>query len=138
MKNSILLILPLIFIVVLTAGCMGSGNPTPTTTAIVSPTLAPTPTEVVQSVTVLPYPTVVKVDNAVDRQVSQLFGSWAENENGWDNDTNVRDVTFEHMDGNDYIYYFTDNGAPHYARISYSIDSGVFSLVKVADSMATV
>ncbi len=126
MKNSILLILPLIFIVVLTAGCMGSGNPTPTTTAIVSPTIAPTPTEVVQSVTVLPYPTVVKVDNAVDRQVSQLFGSWAENENGWDNDTNVRDVTFEHMDGNDYIYYFTDNGAPHYARISYSIDSGMF------------
>jgi hypothetical protein len=138
MKNSILFILPLIFIVVLTAGCLGSNGPTPTTTAIVSPTIAPTPTEVVQSVTVLPYPTVVKVDNAVDRQVSQLFGSWAENENGWDNDTNVRDVTFEHMDGNDYIYYFTDNGAPHYARISYSIDSGVFSLVKVADSMATV
>lgn len=125
-------------IVILTAGCMGSGNPTPTTTAIVSPTIAPTPTEIVQSVTVLPYPTVVKVDNAVDRQVSQLFGSWAENENGWDNDTNVRDVTFEHMDGNDYIYYFTDNGAPHYARITYSIDSGVFSLVNVTDSIATV
>lgn len=138
MKNSILLILPLMCIVVLTAGCMGSGNPTPTTTAIVSPTIVPTPTEVVQSVIVLPYPTVVKVDNAVDRQVSQLFGSWAQNEDGWDNDTNVRDVTFEHMDGNDYIYYFTDNGAPHYARITYSIDSGKFTLVNVTDSISTV
>jgi hypothetical protein len=139
MKNSYLLILPLMFIVVLTAGCMGSSNPTPTTTVIVSPTIEPTPTEIAPSVTVLPLPTtVVKVDNAVDRQVSQLFGSWAQNEDGWNNDTNVRDVTFEHMDGNDYIYYFTDNGAPHYARISYSIDSGIFSLVNVTDSINTV
>jgi hypothetical protein len=139
MRNSILLILPLLFIAVLTAGCLGYGNPTPTISAVVSPTVMPTVTVTSPSVTVLPLPTTaVKVDNAVDRQVSQLFGSWAENEDGWNNDTNVRDVTFKHMDGNDYIYYFTDNGAPHYARISYSIDTGKFTLVNVADSINSV
>lgn len=138
MKNSFLLILPLLFVVVLTAGCLGSSNPTPTTTAIVSPTIVPTPTEIIPSVTVLPMPTAIKVDNAVDRQVSRLIGAWAQNEDGWNNDTMVRDVTFEHMDGNDYIYYFTNNGAPHYVRVTYSIDSGQFTLGNVTDSINTV
>ncbi len=137
MKNTIILI-TILFAAVIFAGCTGLNTPTPTQTAEVSPTIVPTPTEIVPSVTVLPFPTAVKVDNAVDRQVSQLFGSWAQNEDGWNNDTNVRDVTFEHMDGNDYIYYFTDNGAPHYARISYSIDSGKFTLVNVTDSITMV
>ena len=127
------------FIVVLTAGCMGSNTPTPTTTAYVSPTIVPTPTEIAPSVTVLPLPTVVKgADNAVDRQASRLIGTWAQNVDGWDNDTMVRDVTFEHMDGNDYIYYFTNNGAPHYVRITYSVDSGQFTLGTVTDSITTV
>lgn len=138
MKNSILLILPLMFIAVLTAGCIVSGNPTPTTTAFVSPTIMPTATVISPSITVLPLPTVVKSDNAVDRQVSRLIGAWAQNEDGWNNDTNVRDVTFEHMDGNDYIYSFTNNGAPHYVRVTYSVDSGEFTLGDVTDSITTV
>ena len=120
------------------AGCTGTSGPQPTTTAVVSPTIVPTATVTSPSVTVLPLPTVVKVDNAVDRQASRLIGSWAQNEDGWNNDTMVRDVTFEHMDGNDYIYYFTNNGAPHYVRIIYSIESGQFTLGNVSNSISMV
>ncbi len=129
MKTSILLILPLMLIVVLMAGCIGSNTPTPTMTAYVSPTIAPAPTVIAPSVTVLPLPTPVKMDSAITQQVSIVLGRWAQSNFGWDNDTVLRDVTFDHKDGNDYIYTFTANGAFHTARIAY--DGSQFTLVNV-------
>ena len=136
MKNTIVLIVVL-FAAVLLAGCTGLNSPTPTQTAEVSPTIVPT-TTVSPSVIVIPLPTAAKTDAAVDRQVSFLIGQWAENQYGWNNDTNIRDVTFERMDGNDYIYHFTASGQLQYARVTYSVDSGVFTLANVSDSINQV
>lgn len=128
MKNKILLIMPVLIIAVLSAGCMGSSTPTPTLTAIVSPTAVPSasptaspvPTSNSQVVTVMPYPTTYKVDPQMTSQVSIVIGHWVESNYGWDNASLLRDVNFQHKDGDDYIYTFTVNGAPHTARISYT------------------
>lgn len=129
MKYSILLILPLLFIAVLTAGCLGYGNPTPTITAVVSPTVMPTATVTSPSITVLPLPTTVKMDPSIDKQASYLISQWVQNNYGWNNATFLKDVTFSHKDGDDYIYTFTVSGAYHTANIAYS--DGQFSLAKV-------
>ncbi|HEY3422923.1 MAG TPA: hypothetical protein VGK13_07155 [Methanocellaceae archaeon] len=129
MKKSFLLISSLMFIAVLTAGCIGSGNPTPTITAMVSPTIMPTATVTSPSITVLPLPTTVKIDTAIDKQASYLISQWVQNNYGWNNATFLKDVTFSHKDGDDYIYTFTVSGGYHTANIAYS--DGQFSLAKV-------
>lgn len=139
MKNKILLIMPVLIIAVLSAGCMGSSIPTPTQTAIVSPTAVPSasltasPVPTSQVVTVMPYPTTFKVDPQMTSQVSIVIGHWVESNYGCDNASLLRDVNFLHKDGDDYIYTFTVNGAPHTARISYT--DGAFILLDVDNGL---